>query len=178
MTEADARRAAARRLGNLAAARAECIAITSRRERRMTRAQLIDAFVHDVQFAWRTLGRQKGWTAVAVVTLALGIGANTAVFSVVNTLLLHPLPYPNADRIAFIYQEPTRGNNTGMSVMVLNPNAPSSARGARMPRSFEAIEAVHGVRIARCGRRDGTLASRPRGAVLPSFGRVRRAHAR
>jgi len=105
MAEADARRAATRRLGDLGQARAECIAITSRRERRMTRAQVVDAFVHDVKFAWRTLGRQKGWTAVAVITLALGIGANTAVFSVVNTLLLHPLPYPNADRVAFVWHE-------------------------------------------------------------------------
>src|SRR5262249_48113623 len=119
MAEADARRAATRRLGDLGQARAECIAITSRRERRMTRAQVVDAFVHDVKFAWRTLGRQKGWTAVAVITLALGIGANTAVFSVVNTLLLHPLPYPSADRVAFVYLEPARGNNTGMSVMVM-----------------------------------------------------------
>src|SRR5262245_77890 len=59
MAEADARRAATRRLGDLGQARAECIAITSRRERRMTRAQVVDAFVHDVKFAWRTLGRQK-----------------------------------------------------------------------------------------------------------------------
>src|SRR3954462_678774 len=93
MPATDARRAATRRLGDLAGARAECIAITTRRGRRMTRAQLVDAFVHDVQFAWRTLRRHRGWTVVAVTTLALGIGANTAVFSVVNTLLLHPLPY-------------------------------------------------------------------------------------
>src|SRR5689334_4583287 len=119
MSEPDARRAATRRLGDLAEARAECIAIGSRRERRMTRAQLVDAFVQDVRFAWRTLGRQKAWTAVAIATLALGIGANTAVFSVVNALLLHPLPYPNANRIAFVYLEPGRGNTTGMSVVML-----------------------------------------------------------
>ena len=139
LTEADARRAALRRLGNLAAARSECVAITSRRERRMTRAQIVDAFVHDVAYAWRTLGRQKGWTFVAVVTLALGIGANTAVFSVVNTLLLHPLPYPNADRIAIIYQEPTQGNTTGMQLLV-NPNTPTVRAWRDGSRSFEMIE--------------------------------------
>jgi predicted permease len=118
MTEDDARAATARRLGDLATNRAECLTITTRRERRMTRAQLIDAIGQDAHFAVRTLGRQKGWTAVAILTLALGIGANTAVFSVVNSLLLHPLPYPHADRIAILFQEPTQGNQTGMNVMV------------------------------------------------------------
>src|SRR5574338_1208032 len=140
MSEQDARRAAAQRLGDLAAARAECIAITARRERRMTRAQLVDAFVHDLRFAWRTLGRQKGWTAVAILTLALGIGANTAVFSVVNTLLLRPLPYPDANRIAIIYQEPTNGNSTGMQITV-NPNPPLVRAWRDRARSFESIEA-------------------------------------
>jgi len=59
----------------------------------MTRAQIIDAFVHDLRFAWRTLGRQKGWTAVAIITLALGIGATTGTFSVANAVLLEPLPF-------------------------------------------------------------------------------------
>jgi putative ABC transport system permease protein len=139
MSAADARRAATRRLGDLAQARAECIAIGSRRERRMTRAQLVDAFVHDVRFAWRTLGRQKGWTAVAIITLALGIGANTAVFSVVNALLLHPLPYPNADRIAYVDLEPARGNNTGMNVMV-TPSMQVVRSWKANARSFEAFE--------------------------------------
>ena len=167
MSEDDARRAATRRLGDLAATRAECIAITSRRERRMTRAQLIDAFVHDLKFAWRTLGRQKGWTAIAIVTLALGIGANTAVFSVVNALLLHPLPYPNADRIVFVYLEPTRGNNTGMSVMVL-PQMSVVRAWKENARSFDAFEAYtaedRSLRTA-----DGTPASVHVASVLPTF---------
>ena len=167
MSEGDARRAAARRLGDLAEARAECIAIGSRRERRMTRAQLVDAFVQDVRFAWRTLGRQKGWTAVAIVTLALGIGANTAVFSVVNALLLHPLPYPNADHIAFVFLEPARGNNTGMSVVVL-PGMPVVRAWKENARSFEAFEAYsdedRSLRTA-----DGIPASVNVASVLPSF---------
>src|SRR5439155_25183633 len=118
MSAADARAATARRLGDLVATRAECLTIATRRERRVTRAQLFDAFVQDVRFALRTLGRQTGWTTVAIVTLALGIGANSAVFSVVNNLLLHPLPYPNADRIAVVFQEPNQGNNTGIRVMI------------------------------------------------------------
>ena len=134
----------------------------------MTRAQVVDAFVHDLKFAWRTLGRQKGWTAVAVITLALGIGANTAVFSVVNTLLLHPLPYPNADRVAFVYLEPARGNNTGMSVMVM-PGMQVVRAWKENARSFEAFEPyMDEDRSLRTT--DGPPASVNVASVLPSFG--------
>ncbi len=167
MPEPEARRAATRRLGDLRAARAECIAITSRRERRMTRAQIVDAFVQDVRYAVRTLGRQKGWTAVAIATLALGIGANTAVFSVVNALLLHPVPYPDADRVAFVYQEPTEGNQTGMRVMV-NPHPSLVRLWKENARSFEALEPyMASDRTMRAA--DGAAVIVRSGVVLPSF---------
>ena len=139
LSEVDAREATARRLGDLATSRAECLTITTRRERRMTRAQLLDAFGQDVSFAIRTLGRQKAWTAVAVLTLALGIGANTAVFSIVNSLLLHPLPYPNSDRVAILFQEPTQGNQTGVNIMV-TPRPALLRAWRESSRSFEDIE--------------------------------------
>jgi putative ABC transport system permease protein len=139
MTEDEARAATARRLGDLATNRAECLTITTRRERRMTRAQLIDALGQDAHFAFRTLGRQKGWTAVAILTLALGIGANTAVFSVVNSLLLHPLPYPHADRVSILFQEPTQGNQTGMTVMV-SPRPELVQAWRENAHLFESIE--------------------------------------
>jgi predicted permease len=139
MTEDHARAATARRLGDLATNRAECLTITTRRERRMTRAQLVDAIGQDAHFAFRTLGRQKGWTAVAILTLALGIGANTAVFSVVNSLLLHPLPYPHADRVAILFQEPTQGNQTGINVMV-SPRPELVQAWRENAHLFESIE--------------------------------------
>jgi len=63
----------------------------------------MDILIQDLRFGARGLLRRKGFSVVAALTLALGIGANTAIFSVVNALLIRPLPYPNADRMVMIY---------------------------------------------------------------------------
>jgi hypothetical protein len=62
----------------------------------------IDGWVQDLRIAVRSLAKQKAWTAVAIVTLALGSGANTALFTIVNAALLRPLPYPDSDRIVSV----------------------------------------------------------------------------
>jgi putative ABC transport system permease protein len=64
----------------------------------------------DVRFALRTLRRAPALTVAAIVTLALGVGANTAIFSVVNAVILRPLPFPNAERLVMLWEEnPDRG---------------------------------------------------------------------
>src|SRR5437588_103502 len=63
---------------------------------------------HDLRYALRTLLKSPGFATIAVATLALGIGANSAIFSVVNTLLFHSLPYPHAEHLVRV-QEKTAG---------------------------------------------------------------------
>ena len=59
--------------------------------------------MQDIRYALRTLGKQPLFTLVAILTLTLGIGANTAIFSLLYQILLRPLPYPNADRLVFVW---------------------------------------------------------------------------
>src|SRR5262249_1927494 len=66
-------------------------------------------FWQDVRYGLRVLARSRSFTAVAVLCLALGVGANSAVFSVVNTVLLRPLPYFDADRLAVVSELSPRG---------------------------------------------------------------------
>jgi len=68
----------------------------------------LDILMQDIRHTLRSLGRDRGFTLVAILILALGIGANVAVFSVVNTLLLRPLPFQNADRLMWIAPPPTK----------------------------------------------------------------------
>lgn len=75
----------------------------------------MQTFIQDLRYGLRLLLKQPVFTLIAIVTLALGIGANTAIFSVVNAALLSPLPYPNPDQIVRVYtNNPSRGWNQSM----------------------------------------------------------------
>jgi putative ABC transport system permease protein len=110
LTAAAAREEAERRFGPLSEARREMAGAARTREGRLRWRHWLDALGQDARYSWRRLVRSPGFTAVAVITLGLGIGANSAIFSVVHTVLLSPLPYAEAERLVRVFSvrtEPT-----------------------------------------------------------------------
>ena len=103
MSPAEARRAARMSFGNFDSMRDAAYTVRG--------GGLMETFLQDVRYGVRVLAKHKGFTAVAVLTLALGIGANTAIFSVVNDLLLRPLPYSDAERVAMLWEVTPSGRH-------------------------------------------------------------------
>jgi putative ABC transport system permease protein len=99
MDPAAARRAAERRFSDLERTRKECRKIARGRDSRERRREWWSEFRQDLAFAGRQMTRAPGFTAVTVLTLALGIGATTAIYSVLRAVVLEPLPFPEAERL-------------------------------------------------------------------------------
>ena len=93
----------------------------------------MDLVLRDIRYAARSLRRTPGFTAAAVITLTLGIGATTAIFAVVDAALLKPLPYPDADRMV-VLALPEGGGQTGQIFLRVRESA----------RLFEGIAAQSG----------------------------------
>ena len=82
-----------------------------------TRLRQLETVRQDVRIALRTLRKNAGFTTVAMISLAIGIGANSAVFSIINAVLLKPFPYPHAERLVGIWEKRPDGQRTAMSTL-------------------------------------------------------------
>jgi putative ABC transport system permease protein len=105
MDPAAARAAAIRKLGDVASLKRECVDLGRKRDREMSIALWLEELRDDVRFAFRQLAAAPAFTLVATITLALGIGANSAIFALVDAALLRPLPYPHPDRLVTIWEK-------------------------------------------------------------------------
>jgi predicted permease len=108
------------------------IEVTKERHRDQRGLPFLDALLRDLRFGLRLLRRNPGFTAVAVSTLAIAIGVNTAVYTIVDHLILRPLPYPQPDRLAMVVRHIERNgvtedmiSQTGATWMALRDGAPS-----------------------------------------------------
>ncbi len=128
MTPEEARREAERRFGGL----------TRMKERgyEVRGGRWLESFWRDCRYGARSLRKSPGFTLVAVLTLALGIGATTAIFSVMNAVLLRPLPYPDAGRLVYVGQQYRSG--------LMGAGEPKFLFWREQSRSFEAMACYSG----------------------------------
>lgn len=103
------------------------------------------SLIQDVRFALRMLAKKPGFAAVAIVTLALGIGANAAIFTVVNAVLLRPLPYDDPDRLVLVRGAPLFLGSSGSRGM---PPVTEWFDWRQQAESFEYISAASGMSAA------------------------------
>src|SRR5262245_28719506 len=126
MTEEEALRAARRRFGNYSQ--------LQERTRDMDIHVYLETFVKDVRYAIRGLRKNLAFTVTAVITLALGIGATTAIFTVINGVLIRPLPYPEAERLVGVWHSAVF---QGSSVNNFNLSPPMYVTYQKENQTFE-----------------------------------------
>ena len=122
-----------------------------------------EQLIQDLKYGARTLVKNPGFALLAVMTLGLGIGANTAIFSVINGVLLKPLPYENGDRLVLIQQSDAAGPAAELSAC----RSPSSTTTAQQLASFDGIVEFHQMNfdLLRRGEPDRVAT----GVVSPNF---------
>ena len=149
MSEADAEAAALRRFGDLRGYRDHVARRAERKARWQRITEWFAEWWQDVRFALRHFAKAPAFTAIAVSTLALGIGANTAIFSVVHRLLIAPLPYANGDRVVALKMLGQIGVAGSLASMAADaPSDPPSKllrAWAAQTRSFEQVAGVEQV---------------------------------
>jgi putative ABC transport system permease protein len=150
MSAAKAHHAAMREFGGVEQMKEEC--------RDARGVHLIETTLQDVRYGLRQLRRSPGFTIVAILTLALGIGANTAMFSAINAVMLRPLPFPQPNRIVQVLRQYKNGISSSVSVPVFdywrehNPVFSAIAAFSFKPVGFNVAtrglpERVPGVRV-------------------------------
>ena len=105
MTDGDARREAVREFGDIEFTRRYCQALDERGERATQRRDWIGDVAHDLTQAVRVLRRSPGFLLIALITIGLGVGANSAIFNVIRGVLLRPLPFAEPDRLIAVYED-------------------------------------------------------------------------
>src|SRR6476660_3904119 len=113
----------------------------------MRSCPLMGTLSSDVRFGMRSLRRSPLTAGAALLALALGIGANTAIFSVVNGVLLEPLPYPDPDRIVLV-----RESNPGMGFPTFDVASQNFLDWRQQNRSFTALAALDSKSVSLTGR--------------------------
>lgn len=125
----------------------------------------LDTLAHDLQFSLRTMTRNPGFTCVAVLTIALGIGANSAMFSIVQGVILAPLPFPQPDRLVFLWQ-----NRPG--IPQLEASYPNFEDWEHTSRSFDSMSAIafHNFDLTSPGKAEHLTGIRVTSAFLATLG--------